>query len=126
MPGAEEQILVPSTSETDHGPGPQFSPDGKKLAYMSDRSGSMEIWVSNRDAGNAFQLTASGGAGTPRWSPDSQSIAYDTKGRDGSAIYAVSLQGGAPRLLVAGRCGQCLSQLVGRREMGVLRVSSQR
>jgi Tol biopolymer transport system component/DNA-binding winged helix-turn-helix (wHTH) protein len=100
-PGREEQILVPSTSETDQGPGPQFSPDGKKLAYMSDRSGSMEIWVSNRDGSNPFQLTAVGGAGTPRWSPNSQAVAFDAKGRRGSAIYAASLQGvGGPRMLV--------------------------
>jgi Tol biopolymer transport system component/DNA-binding winged helix-turn-helix (wHTH) protein len=99
-PGKEGQILVPSTSETDQGPGPQFSPDSKKLAYMSDRSGSMEIWVSNRDGSNPYQLSAVGGAGTPRWSPDSQAVAFDARGRRGSAIYAAGLQGGAPRLLV--------------------------
>ncbi len=45
---------------------------GKRLAYISDRKGTMEIWISNRDGSNAFQLTAVGGAGTPRWSPNSQ------------------------------------------------------
>jgi len=93
--GNQQHILVPSTSQTDQGPGPQFSPDGKKLVYMSDRSGTMEIWVSDRDGSNPVQLTALGGTGTPRWSPDSQSIAFDRKG----AIYVVSVQGGAPRLI---------------------------
>ena len=57
-------LSVSSTSDTDQGPGPQFSPDGQKLAYMSDRSGTMEIWIANQDGSNPFQLTAVGGAGT--------------------------------------------------------------
>jgi len=92
----QPRVLVFSTSQTDQGPGPQYSPDGKKLAYMSDRSGTMEIWVSNLDGGNPFQLTAVGGAGTPRWSPDSQVVAFDTH----KAIVTINLRGGAPQTLV--------------------------
>jgi Tol biopolymer transport system component len=66
---------------------------------MSDRSGTMEIWVSDRDGGNAFQLSAVGGAGTPRWSPDSQSIAFDTVTRNGSKIVTMRVRGGPPRML---------------------------
>jgi Tol biopolymer transport system component/DNA-binding winged helix-turn-helix (wHTH) protein len=93
------RLLVASTSDTDQGPGPQFSPDGKKLAYMSDRSGTMEIWVSNRDGSNPFQLTAVGVAGTPRWSPDSQSIVFDTNSPNGPEILSINLRGGAPQVL---------------------------
>jgi Tol biopolymer transport system component/DNA-binding winged helix-turn-helix (wHTH) protein len=92
-------LLVSSTSDTDQGPAPQFSPDGKKLAYMSDRSGTMEIWISNRDGSNAFQLTAVGGAGTPRWSPDSESIVFDANATNGAKIVAINVRGGAPRIL---------------------------
>jgi Tol biopolymer transport system component len=91
-------VLVSSTSDTDQGPGPQFSPDGQKLAYMSDHSGTMEIWISNRDGRNPFQLTAVGGAGTPRWSPDSQSIAFDVNTNGGTRIMSISLRGGAPQI----------------------------
>jgi Tol biopolymer transport system component/DNA-binding winged helix-turn-helix (wHTH) protein len=93
-------VLIPSTSLTDQGPGPQFSPDGKKLAYMSDRSGTMEIWVSNRDGSNPFQLTAVGVAGTPRWSPDSQSIVFDTPGSAHMTVMSIRVSNGAPRVLV--------------------------
>jgi len=93
-------VLVSSTSETDQGPGPQFSPDGENLAYMSDRSGSMEIWVGSRDGGNPFQLTAVGGAGTPRWSPDSQAIVFDANTTNGKKILSVNLRGGAPQVLI--------------------------
>ncbi|HXJ45580.1 MAG TPA: winged helix-turn-helix domain-containing protein [Candidatus Dormibacteraeota bacterium] len=95
----EQRILVPSTSETDQGPGPQISPDGKKLAFMSDRSGTMEIWVSERDGSNPVQLTAVGGAGTPRWSPDSQWIAFDASDRNGTKIYKIKLGSGSPEIL---------------------------
>jgi Tol biopolymer transport system component/DNA-binding winged helix-turn-helix (wHTH) protein len=96
---AEESVLVPLTSQTDQGPGPQFSPDGRRLAYMSDRSGTMEIWVSDRDGKNPRQLTSTGNAGTPRWSPDSQTVVFDAPGRQRSQIYLVNLNGAAARLL---------------------------
>lgn len=97
-------LLVASTSDTDQGPGPQFSPDGKKLAYMSDRNGTMEIWVANRDGGNPYQLTAVGGAGTPRWSPDSQAVVFDVNSIGGEKIVKMSLQGGVPQVLAEGVC----------------------
>lgn len=97
--GKRPYVLVSSTTDTDQGPGPQFSPDGKKLAYMSDRTGTMEIWISNRDGSNAFQLSAVGGAGTPRWSPDSQSVVFDSDTQTGSKIVAMNVNGGAPQNL---------------------------
>ena len=97
---SQASILVPLTGQTDQGPGPQFSPDGQKLAFMSDRSGTMEIWVSNRDGRNPVQLTAIGNAGTPRWSPDSKSIVFDANRKSGAGLYTVALGGrAAPRLL---------------------------
>jgi len=98
-PKPERHILMPLSSQTDQGPGPQFSPDGKRLAYMSDRLGTMEIWVSDRGGSNPVQLTAVGNAGTPRWSPDSESIVFDANRRNGAGVYAISLRGGAPQLL---------------------------
>ncbi len=97
-------LTVSSTSDTDQGPGPQFSPDGQRLAYMSDRNGTMEIWIANRDGSDAFQLTAVGGAGTPRWSPDSQAVAFDVGSTNGERIVTMNLHGGAPQVLADGVC----------------------
>ena len=105
----QPRILIPSTSETDQGPAPQISPDNKKIAYMSDRSGTMEIWVADRDGSHARQLTVIGDVGTPRWSPDSQSIAFDAGRRTGSAIYTITLDGAPPRLLTPDNHNVCPS-----------------
>ncbi len=102
--GKRPYLVVSSTSDTDQGPGPQFSPDGKRLAYMSDRNGTMEIWIANRDGSNPFQLTAVGGAGTPRWSPDSQAVAFDVGSTTGEKIVTMNLHGGAPHVLADGVC----------------------
>ena len=80
--------------------GAQFSPDGKKLAFMSDRNGSMEIWTSNRDGSNPIQLTTVHLAGTPRWSPDSKTIAFDVGWREHGAIFIVRPDGGVPQPIV--------------------------
>ncbi len=101
-PQKRPYLLVSSTSDTDQGPAPQFSPDGKHLAYMSDRNGTMEIWIGNHDGSNAYQLTAVGGAGTPRWSPDSQAIAFDATTPTGSKIVTMNLHGTGPQILTPG------------------------
>lgn len=82
----------------------QFSPDGKKIVFASERSGSTEIWVCDSDGSNPRQLTFFGGplVGTPRWSPDGQQIAFDSNQGGNSDIYVVKADGGRPRRLTTG------------------------
>jgi Tol biopolymer transport system component len=90
--------LISSTRQ-DHSP--QFSPDGKKIVFVSDRTGSDEIWVSESDGSHPAQLTFSDGTvnGTPRWSPDGQQIVFDARPGGNSDIYVMSADGGKPRAL---------------------------
>jgi Tol biopolymer transport system component len=83
---------------------PQISPDGRKIVFQSSRSGSFEIWVSERDGSHPIQLTFFGGpqAGSPRWSPDSRQIAFDSPTKGNTEIYVISAEGGSPRQLTAG------------------------
>jgi Tol biopolymer transport system component len=85
---------------------PQFSPDGKRIAFSSTRSGGSEIWVCGWDGSNPVQLTNGPGRnqGTPRWSPDSRWIAFDSLGGDGRwEIYVIDAAGGQPRRITPHR-----------------------
>lgn len=57
----------------------QVSPNGQWVVLSSTRSGSREIWRANRDGSQALLLTALPDLriGSPRWSFDSQWIAFD-------------------------------------------------
>jgi serine/threonine protein kinase len=83
---------------------PQLSPDGKRIVFVSDRSGSREVWVCASDGRNPVQLTSFGGShtGSPRWSPDGRQIAFDSRPEGISSIYTISSEGGQPRRISAG------------------------
>ncbi len=54
-----EQLDAPKllARSTGSDKGPAFSPDGKQIAFVSDRSGSQQIWLDGTDAGEPFALT---------------------------------------------------------------------
>jgi serine/threonine protein kinase len=96
----ERTMLIGASSAREHAL-PQYSPDGRRIAFRSNRSGSTEVWTCEADGSNCLQLTSYGGPvlGTPRWSPDSQSIAFDCRVTGQSAVYVIAADGGTPRLL---------------------------
>jgi len=76
---------------------PRFSPDGRKISFMSYRSGFPELWVSNPDGTDALQLTSfkTQRPQLPTWAPDGQTIAF----ADGRPFHIISAAGGQPRRL---------------------------
>ena len=55
----------------------RWSPDGRYLAFVTNRSGSAQIWLLPLEGGEARQLTRiKGGAGNPAWSPDGKYLAF--------------------------------------------------
>jgi Tol biopolymer transport system component len=70
---------------------PRWSPDGKHIAFFSNRSGSVEIWTINPDGTDLRQITNTPGAPVnPVWSSDSSRIAYSAVA-DRSDSYIVDL-----------------------------------
>jgi Tol biopolymer transport system component len=99
--GSMEPFLVSSLTDFE----PAFSPDGRKIAFSSDRSGEeAEIWVANADGSGPVSLTSHFGRhqGSPEWSPDGRWIAFDSLGRDGTwRAYVVAATGGRPRRITS-------------------------
>jgi eukaryotic-like serine/threonine-protein kinase len=93
--GAKTQV----TNSTSWDDSPQFSPDGKWMAFASGRSGAPEIWVAGSDGLNLRRLTFFDGyfAGTPRWSMDGKRIVFDARPPASKpSIYVVPASGGQP------------------------------
>ena len=82
---------------------PQISPDGKRIAFISDRSGRDEIWVCDSDGKNPLQLTRMVGlnTGTPRWSPDNQSLVFDSRPDGHADLFVINIESGQLRRLTS-------------------------
>jgi len=76
-----------------------WSPDGKKIAFTSDRDGNNNIYVMTVRTKQTTQLTkAPGDEHGPVFSPDGKSIAF-LRGYNGSELCVVPAEGGAERVL---------------------------
>jgi Tol biopolymer transport system component len=81
---------------------PAWSPDGKRIAFYSERDGNAELYVMNADGSEQRRLTRTpADEGYPSWSPDGRTISFDTD-RDGNfEIYAMDAGGGNERRLTS-------------------------
>ena len=84
---------------------PEFSPDGKWLAYVSDESGVADVFVMPYPGPGGKRRVTEGGAGAPSWSRDGRELFYMTD----EGLFAVpvldraTLQLGAPQRLFKGK-----------------------
>jgi eukaryotic-like serine/threonine-protein kinase len=103
-PGAPVSAPTLTLSSTVNDANPQFSPDGSRIAFQSNRSGNREIWVADSSGANQSQLTFMGGdqSGSARWSPDGQAIAFDSLQQGQWDVYVVAASGGKPRPVTSG------------------------
>jgi Tol biopolymer transport system component/DNA-binding winged helix-turn-helix (wHTH) protein len=74
--------------------GATWSPDGRFLAYSSDRGGKFDVWVQQVSGGDPVQITKGPGPNwQPDWSPDGKFIAYRSEAGDGGLFVVPALGG---------------------------------
>ncbi|MGH7682120.1 MAG: TolB family protein, partial [Candidatus Eiseniibacteriota bacterium] len=78
-----------------HDSSPRFSPDGKRILFVSDRGGRAGVWwVSDTGDANGIELIAYEDPGaeirSPSWSPDGTKITLSSNGRGPRAIWVLS------------------------------------
>ena len=89
---------------------PQWSSDGTRLAFVSNRSGkeynenrNSDVWVISADGGNLTKISDHDESdNNPRWSPDGKTIAFtgEVRDRDHPKIFLAPAGGGSPSVLV--------------------------
>jgi Tol biopolymer transport system component len=79
-----------------------YSPDGKRIADLSDQTGDWEIWLSDADGTNRRQLTNLKGPqpGRPQWSPDGRWLLFDVRENGSQRIYKIAAAPGAKPVLL--------------------------
>src|SRR5262249_7292641 len=102
--GMEDAEIERLTADSGLAISPAVSPDGRLLAFASDRSGrgDLDIWIQQSAGGVPVRLTDDPTDDTePEFSPDGSQIVFRSD-RDGGGIYSIPTLGGTPRLLVRG------------------------
>ncbi|TVQ33074.1 MAG: hypothetical protein EA376_03195 [Phycisphaeraceae bacterium] len=82
---------------------PTFSPDGRRLAYVTDETGRREVYVRLIDEPGPTQQISVGGGQAPRWSDSGDAIYYrttPTPERPVGAIYRVEVEDAGGRLRI--------------------------
>jgi len=83
---------------------PNWSPDGRSLAYVSYRRGNPDIFVASIYEGKSADLTSDkgGAAFAPSFSPDGKRIAYASSRQGNMDIWVANVDGSSPRRLTSG------------------------
>ena len=84
---------------------PDIAPDGSRIAFASNRTGSFEIWLMDADGGHPRQLSDLGNhAHRPRWSPDGRRIVFMARPSttDLASLYVVDVSTGATNRITSG------------------------
>lgn len=80
---------------------PALSPDGRTMAYISDVSGTPQVWIKNLQRGDPIQITdGTVAARSPTWSPNNDQILFARNRPNGAAVYSVGTLGSPKATMV--------------------------
>jgi Tol biopolymer transport system component len=97
QPTGAPQEVITTTREDSRG---AWSPDSKLIAFNSDRTGEMNIWLHALDTRQSRQLTrAAGGDYQANWSPDGKQIVFFSSRAGNADIWSVEVASGALKRL---------------------------
>ena len=92
--GPVQRALTRLTFDEGLQTGATWSPDGRFIAYSSDRGGKFDIWVQQITGGDPVQITKGPGQNwQPEWSPDGKYIAYRSEDGEGGLFVIPALGG---------------------------------
>jgi Tol biopolymer transport system component len=98
-PVVREVPTLHSLTYSGHDSSPAVSPDGKTIAFASDRDGRPRIWLKQLATAGEAALTE-GPDGSPRFSPDGSTILFTRSEGERSVLYRMAVVGGEPRRLI--------------------------
>jgi TolB protein len=97
--GRVDQLLLARGKDTQ----PAWSPDGRRVVFVSERDGMPQLWRIDAGGGEAARLTEGPtGSLQPVWSPDGASVLFVSTDGISSRLATISASGGAPRPLNVG------------------------
>ena len=101
VPGEKGDVRNLTNSVDAHDRFPAWSPDGRSIAWFSDKAGEYQLYIGNQDGKGeprAIKVTGEGFYTKPVWSPDSQKIAYYDNSQ---SVYWVDLKSGSSKKVAA-------------------------
>lgn len=88
---------APPAQPAQHAANPTVSPDGRRIAFVSDRSGTGDFYVMEVDGSGIRRLTSDGGhKGRAYWSADGRRLLVNVSANDTTRVLSMPAEGGDP------------------------------